>query len=173
MLGKDPINITYGVLGQIFKVLNEKFISAKQIIPCLATLYKKRKILLQTFSKNHIILWKKLKSTLKIPNDLEKLHPYFPEEEKEEMSVGNLARSGLENWRKDCFVTASFPSFIKEGNNNSFPQIYLHDTNAFFEDLTSKHFYSLAYKLHFLHTDLPTLHKRCVFPHRFCHYWFI
>ena len=47
----------------------------------------------------------------------------------------------------------------RNGNNNLFPQIHLHNTNAFFEDLTGKHFYNLAYKLHFLHTDLPTLHK--------------
>ena len=40
-----------------------------------------------------------------------------------------------------------------------FPQIHLHNTNAFFEDLSGKDFYNLAYKLHFLHTDLPMLHK--------------
>ena len=32
-----------------------------------------------------------------------------------------------------------------------------------FEDLTGKHFYSFAYKLHFLHTDLPTQHKQVCF----------
>ena len=63
----------------------------------------------------------------------------------------------------DRFVTASFPSLIKDGNDNSFPQIHLHNTDATFEDLTSKHFYNLAYKLRFLHTDLPTLHKRACF----------
>ena len=36
----------------------------------------------------------------------------------------------------DRFVTASFPSLIKDGNDNSFPKIYLHNTNAIFEDLT-------------------------------------
>ena len=59
----------------------------------------------------------------------------------------------------DRFVTASFPSLIKDDNDNSFPQIHLHNTNAFFEDLTGKPFYELAYKFHFLHTDLSTLHK--------------
>ena len=38
------------------------------------------------------------------------------------------------------FATASFLSLIKDGNDNSFLQIHLHNTNAFFEDLTRKHF---------------------------------
>ena len=50
---------------------------------------------------------------------------------------------------------------IKDSNNNLFPQIHLHNTNAFFEDLTGKH--NLAYKLQFLHTNLPTLHKQAYF----------
>ena len=33
----------------------------------------------------------------------------------------------------------------------------------FLEDLTGKYYYNLAYKLHFLHTDVPTLHKRACF----------
>ena len=41
-LKEDPINITSGLLDQIFKVLDEADISAKQIIPCLATLSKKK-----------------------------------------------------------------------------------------------------------------------------------
>ena len=60
----------------------------------------------------------------------------------------------------DRFFTASFPSLIKDGHDNSFPQIHLHNTNGFFEDLTGKYFYN---KLHFLHTNLPTLHKRACF----------
>ena len=51
-------------------------------------------------------------------------------------------------------------SLIKVGNDNSFPQIHLHNTGAFLEDLIGKHFYNLAYKLHFLQPDLPTLQKR-------------
>ena len=78
----------------------------------------------------------------------------------------------LQAWKfggKDRFVTASFPSLIKDGNDNSFPQIHLLNTNTtfFFEDLTGKHFYNLAYKLHFLHTDLPTLHRRACFHNTF------
>ena len=34
--------------------------------------------------------------------------------------------------RNDCFITTLFLSLIKDGNNNSFPQIHLHNTNAFF-----------------------------------------
>ena len=67
--------------------------------------------------------------------------------------------AGLEIWWKRSFVTALFLSLIKDSNDNLLPQIHLHNTNAFFEDLTSKHFYNLAYKLQFLHTDLPMLHK--------------
>ena len=40
-LEKDPINITYGILNQIFNVLDEEDILLKQIIPYLATLSKK------------------------------------------------------------------------------------------------------------------------------------
>ena len=63
----------------------------------------------------------------------------------------------------DRFVTVSFPSLLKDGNDNSFPQIHLHHTNIFLEDLTGRHFCNLAYKLHFLHIDLPMLHKRACF----------
>ena len=42
-LEKDPINITYGILDHMLKVLDEEDILAKQIIPCLATLSKKCK----------------------------------------------------------------------------------------------------------------------------------
>ena len=36
-LEEDPINIIYGILDQIFKVLDEEDISAKQIIPWLTS----------------------------------------------------------------------------------------------------------------------------------------
>ena len=42
--------------------------------------------------------------------------------------------------RNDCFVTAPFLSLIKDGNDNSFPHIQLHNTNTFSEDLTHKQF---------------------------------
>ena len=41
----------------------------------------------------------------------------------------------LQAWKfggKDRFVTASFPSLIKDGNDNSFPQIHLLNTNTTF-----------------------------------------
>ena len=43
----------------------------------------------------------------------------------------------------------SFPSLIKDSDDNLFSQIHLHNTNAFLEDLTGKNFYNLAYKFHF------------------------
>ena len=49
----------------------------------------------------------------------------------------------LQAWKcggNDRFVTTLFPSLIKDGNDNSIPQIHLHNRNAIFEDLTSKHF---------------------------------
>ena len=52
---------------------------------------------------------------------------------------------------------------IKDRNDNSFPQIHLHITNTFFEDVTGKHFYNLAYRPYFLHTDLPTLQTSVFF----------
>ena len=61
------------------------------------------------------------------------------------------------------FVVMLFPSLMKDGNDDLFPQIHLHNRSSFFEDLTSKHFHDMAYKLHSLHTDLPTLHKRACF----------
>ena len=60
------------------------------------------------------------------------------------------------------FVTALFPSLIKDGNDNSFPQIHLHKTKAFFEAL-----YNLAY-------NFILIFQRCtnerVFPQQFRHY---
>ena len=63
---KDPINITYDIFDQIFKVLDEEDTSAKQIITCFATLSKKVKMLLQTLSKKHNFV-KKAKNYLKKP----------------------------------------------------------------------------------------------------------
>ena len=43
----------------------------------------------------------------------------------------------------NCFITASFLSLIKDGNDNLFPQIHLHNTNVFyiliFQRCTNKH----------------------------------
>ena len=49
----------------------------------------------------------------------------------------------LQAWKcggNDRFVTTLFPSLIKDGNDNSIPQIHLHNRNAIFKDLTGKHF---------------------------------
>ena len=75
-------------------------------------------------------------------------------------SKEKLSKQAWKFGRNDHFVTTLFPSLLKDGNNNSFPQIQLHNTNAFFEDLTGKH---LAYTLPFLHTNLPMLHKQACF----------
>ena len=70
-----------------------------------------------------------------------------------------------QRWQTLKFVTASFLSLIKGGNNNLFPRIHLHNTNAFFEDLTGKHFYSLAYKLHFFTYWSPNAAQMNMFFH--------
>ena len=66
--------------------------------------------------------------------------------------------------RNDRFITLSFPSLRKGGNDNSFSQLHLHNTTAFFEDLTGKRLYNLAYKIHFLHIDLQRCTNEHVFP---------
>ena len=42
-LKEDPINTTYRILNQFFKVLDEEYISGKHIIPWLATLSNKKR----------------------------------------------------------------------------------------------------------------------------------
>ena len=39
-LEEDPLNVIYGILDQILWALDEEKVSAKQLIPCLATLSK-------------------------------------------------------------------------------------------------------------------------------------
>ena len=41
-LKEDPINTTYRILNQFFKVLDEEYISGNQIIPWLTTLSNKK-----------------------------------------------------------------------------------------------------------------------------------
>ena len=49
-LEKDAINITW-YFGNIFKILDEEDISAKQIYPCLATLSKKSENIFENIVK--------------------------------------------------------------------------------------------------------------------------
>ena len=64
-----------------------------------------------------------------------------------------------------------FPLLIKAGNNKLFPQIHLHNENAFLEDLTGKYFYNLAYKLQFLHSGFQMLHKWACFSTAVPPFW--
>ena len=64
-LEKDPINITYGILDLIFKVLDEEDISGKQIISCLATLSKKSENVIANIVKKQHNFVKKTKNYLK------------------------------------------------------------------------------------------------------------
>ena len=59
---EDSINITYGVLDTIFKMLDTETVPATQIIPCLAILLKKQESdIANIVKKKPIILWEKLK----------------------------------------------------------------------------------------------------------------
>ena len=69
----------------------------------------------------------------------------------------------------DRFVTMSFPSLIKNGNDNSFAQIHLHNTNAFFEDLTSKPFQILFINFTFYILIFQRCTNERVFPQQFPH----
>ena len=64
-LEKDPIKITYGILDQMFKVLNKEDISAKQIISYLATLSKKSENYIANIVKKSYNFVKKTKNYLK------------------------------------------------------------------------------------------------------------
>ena len=81
---EDSINITYGVLDTIFKMLDTEKVPATQIIPCLAILLKKQESdIANIVKKNPHNFMRKTKNYLnKNPNDIEKLHPDFSEEEK-------------------------------------------------------------------------------------------
>ena len=51
---EDSINITYGILDNIFQIFDTENVSIMQIIPCLAILMKKKKmkVILSTLSKS-------------------------------------------------------------------------------------------------------------------------
>ena len=48
---EDYINITYGILDNILQILDTENVPVMQIIPCLAILSKKLKMILSTLSK--------------------------------------------------------------------------------------------------------------------------
>ena len=54
------INITYvigyGLLDNIFQIMDAENVTVTQIIPCLAMVSEKMKVILPTLSKNSIIL---------------------------------------------------------------------------------------------------------------------
>ena len=136
------------VIKQVFIVL----LSFSETLPCIAKVPDRTKSM---FLNDEPYM---VRPTLVDLNPVElKYYPFI-------ISLGKYSGSCnvLQAWKfggNNCLVTTSFPSLIKGSNDNLFPQIQLHKVNAFFEDLTGKHFYNSPYKLHFLHTDLPTLVK--------------
>ena len=88
---EDYINITYGILDNILQILDTENVPVMQIIPYLAILSKKLKVILPTLSKKPDDFMRKTKNYFKkTPNDIEKLHRDFLEEGKEERPVGHL-----------------------------------------------------------------------------------
>ena len=88
---QNSINITYGILDNIFQILDSGNVPVKQIIPCLTILSKKSENDIANILKKTHNFIKKTRSYLKkYPNDLEKLHPDFSEEGKEERPAGHV-----------------------------------------------------------------------------------
>ena len=86
---EHSINIIHGILDHIFQIFNTENAPVEQILPCLAILLFKMKMILPTSSKHHIILWEKLKIIWqKKTDDFGKLHPDFSEQGKEERQLG-------------------------------------------------------------------------------------
>ena len=77
-------------MDHVFQILDTEDVPVKQIMSYLAILLQKSENELPTSSKNHIILWEKLKITSKKTNDLEKLYPDVSEEGKEEKAAGHV-----------------------------------------------------------------------------------
>ena len=86
---EGSINIVYGILHHIFQILDTEDVPIKQIIPCLAILLQKSENdIANIIKKNRCNFVRKTKNYLKKPpNDLEKLHPDFSEEGKEERQL--------------------------------------------------------------------------------------
>ena len=78
---EDSINITYGILDNIFEILGTENVPVKKIIPCLAILSKKVKVILLTLSKKiHDFMGKTENYLKKHPNEIEKLRLAFPQD---------------------------------------------------------------------------------------------
>ena len=84
-LKEHSINITYGLVDQIFKVLDEEDILAKQIIPCLAALSKNSENVIANIVKKQHNFVKKLKTTLKNPKMI--LRNYIQISQKKEQRI--------------------------------------------------------------------------------------
>ena len=89
---KNSINITYGLLGNIFQILDtEENVPVTQIIQCLATVSKKYESnIANIVKKTHNFIRKTKNNLKKNPNDNEMLHPDFLEEGKEERPAGHV-----------------------------------------------------------------------------------
>ena len=64
---EDYINITYDILDNILQILDTENVPVMQIIPCLAILSKKVKVILPILSKKTDDFMRKTKNYLKKP----------------------------------------------------------------------------------------------------------
>ena len=84
---EESKSITYGILDYIFQTLDTENVPVKQIVLCVTILLQKREIDIANIIKKPHNSVRKTKNYLKTSNDLEKLHPDFSEEGKEERQL--------------------------------------------------------------------------------------
>ena len=118
---QNSINITYGILGNIFQILDAETVPVKQIVPCLAILSKKSESdIADIVKKNHNFIRKTKSYLKKNPNDLEKLHPDFPEEGKEERPAGHVGVFCQNVGIKHSIAIATLENYSNFKSNFSF-----------------------------------------------------
>ena len=130
---EDSINITYGVLDTIFKMLDTEKVPATQIIPCLAILLKKQE-------KSHNFMRKTKNYLNKNPNYIEKLHPDFSEEGKEERPAGNVGVF-CQNLGITAYTLENYSNFKSNFSFNNGSILEIHD---YFRNLGKSSFNDLS-----------------------------
>ena len=124
---EDSINITYGVLDTIFKMLDTEKVPVTQIIPCLAILSKKRESDIANIVKKPHNFMRKTKSYLrKNPNGIEKLHPNFSEEGKEKRPAGHVGVF-FQNLGITAYTLENYSNFKSNFSFNNGSILEIHD----------------------------------------------
>ena len=138
---EDSIYITYGILDNILQILDTENVPVKQIIPYLAIISKKSGNYIANIVKKPHNFVRKTKSYLKkTPNDLEKLHPDFSEEGKEERPAGHVCVF-CQNLGITAYTLENYSNFKSKISFNKGSVLEIHDYfrtrgNASFNDLS-------------------------------------